>query len=105
MSDKNPDTTVRSKPIMERHVQTLLLAVVAGLIGWQGITTLKLSESSARQDERVTHLITLTEQLRQDLRNMDSQYLTRREAEMHRNENRSKLDLLESRVSRLEGNQ
>ncbi|MBZ5489158.1 hypothetical protein HW452_16685 [Halomonas aquamarina] len=102
MSDNNPDVAVRSKPIFERHFQTLLLTLVAGLIAWQGMTTLKLSESSARQDERVSHLIGLTEQLRQDLRAMDSQYLPRREAEMHRNETRSKLDALESRVSRLE---
>jgi len=105
MSEQNPDRAVRSRPIMERHLQTLLLAVVAGLIGWQGVTTLKLSESSARQDERVTHLITLTEQLRQDLRNMDSQFLTRREAEVHRNETRSKIEILESRMNRLEGAQ
>lgn len=103
MPDQSPDNAVRSKPIMERHVQTLLLALVAGLISWQGYSTLRLNESSARQDERVTHLITLTEQMRQDLRNLDAQYISRREAEMHRNEIRGKIDLLESRVNRLEG--
>lgn len=103
MNDSNPETAVRSKPILERHVQSIMLFLISGLIAWQGVTTLKLSESSARQDERVTHLITLTEQLRQDLRNMESQYLSRREAEMYRNESRSKIEQLESRVSRLEG--
>lgn len=105
MSDKSPENTVRSKPIMERHLQTLLLALVAGLISWQGYSTLRLNESSARQDERVSYLITLTEQLRQDMRNMDALYMPRREYEMYRNETRSKLDQLESRVSRLEGAQ
>lgn len=103
MFDQNPDTTVRSRPILERHIQSIMLALISGLITWQGVTTLKLSESSARQDERVAHLISLTEQLRQDLRDMDSQYLPRREAEMYRSEQRNKYEQLESRVSRLEG--
>lgn len=101
-----PDiANMRPRPIIERHVQSIMLALISGLIAWQGITTLKLSESSARQDERVSHLISLTEQLRQDLRNMDSTYLPRREAEMYRNEQRNKFEQLESRVSRLEGAQ
>lgn len=96
---------VRTRTKLETHMQTLLLAVVAGLIAWQGVTTLKLSESSARQDERVAHLISLTEHLRQDLRDMDSLHLPRREAEMYRNETHNRIDQLESRVSRLEGSQ
>lgn len=103
MSEQSPDNAVRSRPILERHVQSIMLALISGLIAWQGVTTLKLSESSARQDERVAHLISLTEQLRQDLRDMDTQYLPRREAEMYRNEQRNKYEQLESRVSRLEG--
>lgn len=103
MTDSNPETAVRSKPILERYVQSIVLFLISGLIAWQGVTTLKLSESSARQDERDTHLIKLTEQLRQDLRNIDSQYISRREAEMHGNESRRKIEQLESRVSRLEG--
>jgi len=103
MSEKSPDNTVRSRPILERHVQTILLAVVVGLISWQATTTLRLSDSSARQDERVTHLIMLTEQLRQDLRNLDAQYISRREAEMYRNETHGMIESLESRVVRLEG--
>lgn len=98
-----PDDAVRSKPILERHLQTLLLTLVAGLIAWQGVTTIKLTENAARQDEKVMHLISLTEQLRQDIRDMDSQYLPRREAEMQRSETRSRIDQLEGRVSRLEG--
>lgn len=105
MQRTDPDNSVRSKPIIERHIQSIMLFLISGLIAWQGVTTLKLSESSARQDERVMHLISLTEQLRQDLRDMDSTYLPRREAEMYRNEQRNKYEQLESRVSRLEGAQ
>lgn len=105
MSDSSPEHAVKSRPILERHVQSIMLFLISGLIAWQGVTTLRLSESSARQDERVAHLITLTEQLRQDLRNMDSQYLPRREAEMQRSETHRKIEHLESRVSRLESAQ
>lgn len=102
MSGQTPDNSVRSRPILERHIQSTMLFLISGLIAWQGVTTLKLSESSARQDERVGHLISLTEQLRQDLRDMDTQYLPRREAEMYRNEQRNNYEQLEGRVSRLE---
>lgn len=102
MATDTPEKPVTSRPIMERHLQTLLLALVAGLISWQGFSTLKLTESSARQDERVMHLIALTEQLRQDLRNLDSQYVTRRESDINRSELRSKLETLETRITRLE---
>lgn len=105
MSQGSPDDAVRSKPILERHLQTLLLTLVAGLIAWQGVTTLKLTENAARQDEKVMHLIALTEQLRQDIRNMDADFLPRREAEMYRSETSMRLDELYQRVSRLEGRQ
>ena len=96
---------MKPRPIIERHVQSMMLALISGLIAWQGVTTLKLSESSARQDERVVHLISLTEQLRQDIRDMDATYLPRREAEMYRNETDRKLNDLSSRVDRLEARQ
>lgn len=102
MSQANPDDAVRSKPILERHLQTLLLTLVAGLIAWQGMTTLELTETTARQDEKVMHLIALTEQLRQDIRDMDSDYLPRREAEMYRSETALRLETLDQRVTRLE---
>lgn len=103
MNDQDPDVNKRTRPILESHLQSIMLALISGLIAWQGVSTLQLRESSARQDERVTHLINLTEQMRRDLRGIDSQYLPRREAEMYRNEQRARYEQLESRVSRLEG--
>lgn len=97
-----PDDNMTPRPIIERHIQSFLLSVIIALAVWQGSTTFRLSEISARQDERVTHLINLTEQLRQDLRDMDATYLPRREAEIYRNETDRKLDELSSRVDRLE---
>ncbi|MDT8894198.1 hypothetical protein RSO41_05980 [Halomonas sp. I1] len=103
MTNSNPDTQVRAKPIFERHLQTLLLTLVAGLIAWQGITTLKLIETTARQDERISQLITMTEQLRNDLRDADSQYMTNHDARIYRDQLNSRIDDLDNRVSRLEG--
>lgn len=102
MTNANPDTHVRSKPILERHLQTLLLTLVAGLIAWQGVTTLKLIETSARQDERITQLLTMTEQLRNDLRDADSQYMTIQDASLYRDQMNGRIDALSSRLSRLE---
>ena len=96
------DNKMTPRPIIERHIQSFLLSVIIALAVWQGSTTFRLSEISARQDERVTHLISLTEQLRQDLRNIDAAYLPRREAEMYRNETDRKLEELSNRVGRLE---
>lgn len=98
-----PDNdNMKPRPIIERHIQSFLLSVIIALAVWQGSTTFRLSEISARQDERVTHLINLTEQLRRDLRDMDATYLPRREAEIYRNETDRKLDELSVRVGRLE---
>ena len=96
------DDKMKPRPIIERHIQSFLLSVIIALAVWQGSTTFRLSEISARQDERVSHLINLTEQLRQDLRNMDATYLPRREAEIYRNETDRKLEELSNRVDRLE---
>lgn len=90
------------KPIMERHLQTGILLLIVSFVGWQALTTLQLTEASVRQDERVMHLITLTEQLRVDLRNLDNLYLPRREAEVYRNDMRNRIEQLESRISRVE---
>ncbi|WP_275289164.1 hypothetical protein [Halomonas elongata] len=104
MTDANPGThQVRAKPIFERHLQTLLLTLVAGLIAWQGVTTLKLIETTARQDERITQLITMTEQLRNDLKDADSQYMTNQDASLYRQQMNGRIDALDNRVSRLEG--
>lgn len=96
------DNNMKPRPTIERHIQSFLMSVIIALAVWQGSTTLRLSEISARQDERVTHLINLTEQLRQELRDMDVTYLPRREAEMYRHETDRKLDELSNRVGRLE---
>ncbi|QFT84954.1 hypothetical protein FIU88_08195 [Halomonas sp. THAF12] len=103
MSDSPEQTVpVRARTKLETHMQTLLLTLVAGLIAWQGVTTLKLIETSARQDERITQLITLTEQLRNDLRDADNQYMTIQDASLYRDQMNGRIDALTSRLSRLE---
>jgi hypothetical protein len=96
------DTAVRPKPIMERHLQTLLLTLVAGLIAWSGMTTMKLVETQARQDERVSHLITLTESLRSEIRGMEDRYMSRSDAELYRAQFSARMDTMDQRISVLE---
>lgn len=102
MSETSPDTALKAKPILERHVQTVLLALVVGLLAWSGNTTLTLIETSARQDERISQLIALTEQLRADLREVGNDYMTINDAAMYRDQINSRIDSLGARVSRLE---
>lgn len=102
MSEENPDTALRSKPIIERHIQTLLLAIVAGLIGWQGMTTLKLSESSARQDERIVNLTHQVSEIHRELRDQRDNYVTLNEFERRMSEQRSETSTLRDRVRTLE---
>lgn len=105
MSETSPDTSVRPKPIIERHIQTVLLALVVGLLGWSGNTTMTLIETSARQDERITQLINLTEQLRADLRDVGTRYMTISDAALYREQMSGQLDALKQRVTRLENAQ
>ncbi|WP_134016831.1 hypothetical protein [Modicisalibacter xianhensis] len=93
---------MRPRPIMERHLQTLLLTLVAGLIAWSGMTTMRLVETQARQDERVTHLITLTESLRNEIRGMEDRYMSRSDAEIYRAQFSARMDGLDQRISVLE---
>lgn len=102
MSETNPDTAVRPKPILERHIQTVMLGLVIALLGWSGNTTLTLIETTARQDERITQLINLTEDLRTDLRNVGSEYMTISDAALYRDQMNGQLDALNERVKRLE---
>jgi len=98
----NPDNNVRSRPIVERHIQTLLLAIVVGLLTWSSNTTLRLIETTARQDERISTLITLTESLRRDLRETGDEFMTISDAQLYRDQMRGRIDSIDSRVSRLE---
>ncbi|MGQ7247582.1 hypothetical protein ACUN9Y_09605 [Halomonas sp. V046] len=102
MSEANPDTAVRSKPILERHLQTVLLALVVALLGWSGNTTLTLIETSARQDERISTLISLTENLRQDLRDVGTNYMKVNDAAIYRSQINGRIDALDGRLKRLE---
>lgn len=87
---------------MERHLQTLLLTLVAGLITWQGVTTLKLTEGSARQDERIINLTAQVAQLRGDLRDWNNRFYLKADAERELGDIDADLGNLRDRVSALE---
>lgn len=45
-----------SRSVLERHVQTIIGAVVVGLLGWVGITLQDMTASVARLEEKVAGL-------------------------------------------------
>lgn len=94
---------VRTRKRLETHVQTVLLAMVIAVITWSGNTTLKLIETTARQDERITQLLELTEELRQELRDAGNRFMTIDAADFYRQQVNGRLDALDDRVKRLEG--
>jgi len=71
-------------------------------VAWSGNTTLRLIETTARQDERISTLITLTESLRRDLRETGDEFMTISDAQLYRDQMRGRIDSIDSRVSRLE---
>ncbi|WP_413616426.1 hypothetical protein MRB56_09165 [Halomonas cupida] len=102
MSEQSPDNSVRSRPILERHVQTIMLGLVIALLAWSGTTTLKLVETSARQDERITQLINITNELRDEMRDASSRYMTVNSASVYRQQLNSRIDSIDIRVKQLE---
>ena len=78
-------------------MQTVLLFVVTGLIAWQGMTSVKLSESSARQDERIQHLTMQVTEIHRELREQRNAYVPRAEVERNFDELRERIRALELR--------
>lgn len=92
----------RQSPIMERHLQTLLLTVVAGLIAWQGVTTLKLTESTARQDERIVYLTEQVAEIHRELREQRVLFINRGEFERRMDGQDAVIRAMSDRVRKLE---
>lgn len=102
MHEKDPDTAVRSRPIRERHLQTFLLFVVSGLIGWQGLTTLSLLEASARQDERILNLTQQVAELHREWREQRDSNVSLTEFERRMGEHQREINSIRDRVRTLE---
>ncbi len=102
MSESGPDTTVRSKPIMERHLQSFLLSVVTLLVAWQGYTTFELSKSSARQDERILYLTQQVTELHREWREQRDNNVSLNEFERRMGEHQREINSIRDRVRTLE---
>ncbi|WP_417329184.1 hypothetical protein [Halomonas cupida] len=83
-------------------MQTIMLGLVIALLAWSGTTTLKLVETSARQDERITQLINITNELRDEMRDASSRYMTVNSASVYRQQLNSRIDSIDIRVKQLE---
>ena len=81
---------------VERHAQSLLLVIVAGLIGWVGLSISSMGQMIARLEERVTYMTTQIS----DLKNGN---YTQTDAVRDIGRVDGRIDELSGRVQRLEG--
>lgn len=56
-----------SRPAWERHLQSLLMVMVAGLIGWVGLSITGIREDNVRMSERISALTATVERLEERL--------------------------------------
>lgn len=59
-----------SSPVLERHLQTLLLSIIAGLIAWGGMTINGTAQATVRLDERVVQMTKTVEEARLEVRDL-----------------------------------
>ena len=51
-----PDADERRGNSWERHAQTIIGAILIGLVAWTGLSVTKTLEATARMDERILNL-------------------------------------------------
>ncbi|WFF40408.1 hypothetical protein EVC62_02215 [Salinicola endophyticus] len=94
---------VRSRPIIERHIQTALLAVIVAAIGWAGSSLIDVREGFARQDERLTNLAQQFADVQSSLKELSTAYYPKSDAERELGNMRTDIRNLRERVTVLEG--
>ncbi|WP_342594538.1 hypothetical protein AAGT95_16760 [Salinicola lusitanus] len=100
---EDQDMPVRSRPIMERHIQTVLLSVIVAALLWFGSSVVEVREGFARQDEKMIGVQSQLAQIQADLRSQSDKYYPRADAEREMTSFRSDIRTLRERVTVLEG--
>lgn len=97
------DMPVRPRPIMERHIQTVLLSVIVAALLWFGSSVVDVREGFARQDEKMISVQAQLAQIQSDLREQSDKYYPKADAEREMTSFRSDIRTLRERVTVLEG--
>lgn len=84
---------------LERHAQTVILAIIVGLMSWVGVSITQTRETMVRLEERVGALSTLVDELR---RSANGAY-TRAEADRDFGRITGRVDDIERRLRNVEG--
>ena len=103
MTEEQDMPSVRSRPIMERHIQTVLLSVIVAALLWFGSSVVDVREGFARQDEKMISVQAQLAQIQSDLREQSDKYYPKADAEREMTSFRSDIRTLRERVTVLEG--
>jgi len=104
MSEKDSEMpgTVRSKPILERHVQSILLALIVGGILWVGNNMVTYGQQIAVINSSMAQLQSTLTQMQTDLRASNGKFAVKTEVDAALAQDRSDIRSLRERITTLE---
>lgn len=92
------DQPVSTRPVWERHIQTVMMTLVIGGLGWVGSTILEVSEQQAVQTVRIEHLVRQVEEFKISIKDR----YTRTDALRDWNRYEREMAEVKDRVTRIE---
>lgn len=92
----------RKSSVFERHLQTGLVLLAVGLLGWNGVTTSDTSSGMAVLDERVSWMGGAVSELKTQISSLVADRYTQLDAERDRMDNNRRFENIETRLLKLE---
>jgi len=89
--------------VFERHLQTGIQVVLVILLTWAGTELVALGKNTAVLQERLVHQGQQLSDMRRELREWSDVYYRQSDAERDLDDIRRRIEVLDSRVSNLEG--
>ncbi|SFB80553.1 hypothetical protein SAMN05660443_0239 [Marinospirillum celere] len=86
------------KSATERHIQTVAVFIITGVLGWVGFSLNSLIEHQARVDERISYMTSQIIHLQEQLSNQ----ISRRELDSELSHIHREIQRLDNRVEQLE---